>query len=76
LAIGFVINQHNADKANDFEGKILLVKPFEYLTDGENKEFLADSMLSVFVSGLSGYENLRVLSKNTSQIIQGTEFER
>ena len=70
LAIGFVINQQNADKANDFEGRILLVKPFEYLTDGENKEFLADSMLSVFVSGLSGYENLRVLSKNTSQIIQ------
>ena len=57
LAIGFVINLQNADKANDFEGRILLVKPFEYLTDGENKEFLADSMLSVFVSGLSGYEN-------------------
>ena len=70
LLIGFIVQQRSANIAPDFDGRVLLVKPFEYLTDDASKGFLADSMLNVFVTGLSGYENLKVLSKNTSQIIK------
>jgi class 3 adenylate cyclase/TolB-like protein len=70
LAVGFIIQQQSAYKVPDFDGRVLLVRPFDYLTDDENKAFLADSMLNVFVTGLSGYQNLKILSKNTSKLVK------
>ena len=46
------------------------VMPFENLSNLEEYNFVADSMLDVFVGGLSGYQNLKVLSKNTSLAIE------
>jgi len=63
MAIGIISQRQNSSKIQNAEDNVLLVKPFEYLTDDTNKSFMADSMLNVFVTGLSGYENLKVLSK-------------
>ena len=46
--------------------RILLVLPFKNLANSSEHDFIAESMFDFFVSGLSGYKNLKVLSKNTS----------
>ncbi len=46
--------------------RILLVLPFKNLANSSEYDFIAESMFDFFVSALSGYKNLKVLSKNTS----------
>ncbi len=46
--------------------QVILVLPFQNLANSSEHNFISESMLDVFVGGLSGYENLKVLSKNTS----------
>ncbi len=46
--------------------RILLVLPFKNLANSSEHDFIAESMFDFFVSSLSGYKNLKVLSKNTS----------
>ena len=46
--------------------QVVLVLPFQNLANSSEHNFISESMLDLFVGGLSGYENLKVLSKNTS----------
>ena len=46
--------------------QVVLVRPFQNLASSPEHNFISESMLDLFVGGLSGYENLKVLSKNTS----------
>ena len=46
--------------------RVLLVLPFQNLANSSEHDFIAESMFDFFVSGLSGYKKLKVLSKNTS----------
>ena len=48
------------------DNRVLLVLPFQNLANSSKHDFIAESMFDFFVSGLSGYKNLKVLSKNTS----------
>jgi class 3 adenylate cyclase/TolB-like protein len=65
----FFLNQNSSIGQNS-DSVVLLVRPFDYITSGDDKRFVADSMLTVFVAGLSGYEKFRVLSKNTSLLVE------
>ena len=46
--------------------QVVLVLPFQNLANSSEHNFISESMLDLFVGGLSGYENLKVLSKNTA----------
>ena len=52
------------------QNNILLVRSFENVSNDPSQDFVADSMLNVFVTGLSGYSDLKVLSKNTVKEIE------
>ena len=49
--------------------QVVLVLPFQNLANSSEHNFISESMLDLFVGGLSGYENLKVLSKNTSLLV-------
>ena len=50
--------------------RVLLVLPFQNLANSSKHDFIAESMFDFFVGGLSGYKNLKVLSKNTSLAVK------
>ena len=74
LLVGLISFQFYSQSENtrnsSLENKIvLLVLPFQNLANSSKHNFIADSMFDFFISGLSGYKNLKVLSKNTSLAI-------
>ena len=58
-------NEHLKDPSLE-DKQVVLVLPFQNLANSSEHNFISESMLDLFVGGLSGYENLKVLSKNTS----------
>ena len=64
VLVGYFLQGPRAEQIAQNEKRVLLVKPFDYLTDDDSKKFIADSMLNVLVTGLSGYSDLKILSKN------------
>ena len=74
LLVGFIsfqfYSQSEDSRDSSLENKrVLLVLPFQNLANSSEHNFIADSMFDFFISGLSGYKNLKVLSKNTSLAI-------
>ena len=74
LLVGLISFQFYSQSENirdsSLENKrVLLVLPFQNLANSSKHNFIADSMFDFFISGLSGYKNLKVLSKNTSLAI-------
>ena len=71
LLLGFISfqfykkNEHLKDPSLE-DKQVVLVLPFQNLANSSEHNFISESMLDLFVGGLSGYENLKVLSKNTS----------
>ena len=57
------------------QNNILLVRSFENVSNDPSQDFVADSMLNVFVTGLSGYSDLKVLSKNTVKEIEKNKLD-
>lgn len=70
VLIGYFLQGPRAEPIAQNDKRVLLVKPFDYLTDDDSKKFIADSMLNVLVTGLSGYSDLKILSKNTSKLVK------
>ena len=70
VLLGYFLQSPGADQIAQTDKRVLLVKPFDYLTDDDSKKFIADSMLNVLVTGLSGYSDLKILSKNTSKLVK------
>ncbi len=71
LFVGLILFQYYSIYTNKPDPKlddnrVLLVLPFQNLANSSEHDFIAESMFDFFVSGLSGYKNLKVLSKNTS----------
>ena len=71
LLLGFISfqfykkNENLKDPSLD-DKQVVLVLPFQNLANSSEHNFISESMLDIFVGGLSGYEDLKVLSKNTS----------
>ena len=57
------------------QNNVLLVRSFENVSNDPSQDFVADSMLNVFVTGLSGYSDLKVLSKNTVKEIEKNKLD-
>ena len=81
LLIGFISFQFY--KKNEYlkdpgleDKQVVLVLPFQNLANSSEHNFISESMLDLFVSGLSGYENLKVLSKNTSQLVAKKHLQK
>ena len=62
----FFISQ-DPENAQFNQNNILLVRSFENVSNDPSQDFVADSMLNVFVTGLSGYSDLKVLVKEYSK---------
>ena len=81
LLIGFISfqfyknNEHLKDPSLE-DKQVVLVLPFQNLANSSEYNFISESMLDLFVSGLSGYENLKVLSKNTSLLASKKIYKR
>jgi len=70
LAVGyFLFNARSiSDDTKIGQENILLVMPFNNISKDDDYAYITDSMLDFFVSALSGYDNLKILSKNTSNL--------
>ena len=81
LLIGFISfqfykkNEHLKDPSLE-DKQVVLVLPFQNLANSSEHNFISESMLDLFVSGLSGYENLKVLSKNTSLLVAKKNLQK
>ena len=81
LLIGFISFQfykkNKLLKDPSLEDKqVVLVLPFQNLANSSEHNFISESMLDLFVGGLSGYENLKVLSKNTSLLVAKKNLQK
>ena len=66
----FLFNMRSiSDDTKIGQENILLVMPFTSISKEEEYAYITDSMLDFFVSALSGYDNLKILSKNTSNLV-------
>ena len=81
LLIGFISfqfykkNEHLKDPSLE-DKQVVLVLPFQNLANSSEHNFISESMLDLFVGGLSGYENLKVLSKNTSLLVAKKNLQK
>ncbi len=73
LTLFFVFQDPENTQFN--QNNILLVRSFENVSNDPSQDFVADSMLNVFVTGLSGYSDLKVLSKNTVKEIEKNKLD-
>ncbi len=81
MLIGFISFQFY--KKNEYlkdpsleDKQVVLVLPFQNLANSSEHNFISESMLDLFVGGLSGYENLKVLSKNTSLLVAKKNLQK
>ena len=69
ISFQFYPNSENVSGSTSEHQKVVLVLPFQNLANSTKHNFISESMLDLFVGGLSGYKDLKVLSKNTSLLV-------
>ena len=69
ISFQFYSNSEDVSGSTSEHKKVLLVLPFQNLANSTEHNFISESMLDLFVGGLSGYKDLKVLSKNTSLLV-------
>ena len=68
-------NEHLKDPSLE-DKQVVLVLPFQNLANSSEHNFISESMLDLFVGSLSGYENLKVLSKNSSLLVAKKNLQK
>ena len=69
ISFQFYSNSEDVSGSTSEHKKVVLVLPFQNLANSTEHNFISESMLDLFVGGLSGYKDLKVLSKNTSLLV-------
>ena len=69
ISFQFYTNNEESRNLSSDKKRVIIVMPFQNLANSTEYNFISESMLDLFVGGLSGYENLKVLSKNTSLLV-------
>ena len=75
ISFQFYPNSENVSGSTSEHQKRVLVLPFQNLANSTKHNFISESMLDLFVGGLSGYKDLKVLSKNTSLLVAKKIFK-